>query len=337
MQNLIDTLHSKVRTAVSRDKYRFQDGTFDLDLTYITTRIIAMGFPGTAFEKAYRNSKDEVAQFLNLYHDNHYLVINVSEKVYDPLPLQRVEFFGWPDHHPPSLPLLLACVQRIDQWLLADTQNVVAIHCMAGRGRTGTVIAAFLMYIKMFQAADDALAFFASRRSSTNEGVQVPSQIRFVEYFSDMILNANNSIPVVPVPKKLKLKSIIMRPVPQDFDLTGDFTPSVIIEWFTPRQSRIIFNNQNSKQIKSYLPKDSAIFVDTQDLPIEGDIMIRVHSEAVLDTLSDAPVFRFAFNTSYVLNSFMDFPRNQLDNGGAGSLKDARIPNDFCVRIMFSE
>lgn len=38
----LNTLHSKVRSAVSKDKFRFQDGTFDLDLTYITERIIGM-------------------------------------------------------------------------------------------------------------------------------------------------------------------------------------------------------------------------------------------------------------------------------------------------------
>ena len=123
-----------------------------------------MGYPGTSLEKAWRNSKDEVAQFLDLYHGDNYLVLNVvriitcshflqcslllfSQNVfmnlchwkgyYNIYPLcllylsdKQVEYFGWPDHHPPSLPLLLACVQRIDQWLNADPQNVVAVHCM---------------------------------------------------------------------------------------------------------------------------------------------------------------------------------------------------------------
>lgn len=38
----LNNLHAKVRAAVSRDKFRFQDGTFDLDLTYITDRIMGM-------------------------------------------------------------------------------------------------------------------------------------------------------------------------------------------------------------------------------------------------------------------------------------------------------
>lgn len=98
----------------------------------------------------------------------------------------------------------------IHQFLSADPQNVVAVHCMvfinsyiilaflflshfivciilsfliycikAGRGRTGTVIAAYFLYIKMFTTAPEALSFFAARRSATSEGVQVPSQKRY--------------------------------------------------------------------------------------------------------------------------------------------------------------
>ena len=87
-----------------------------------------------------------------------------------------------------------------------------------------------------------------------------------MEYFAEIVRIANNTITILPAPRRLKLKSVVMRwvgeiwknkkkkinnlihcrPVPHDFDLTGEFMPSVIIEWFTPTQSVIIFNNQNT-------------------------------------------------------------------------------------------
>lgn len=72
-----------VRTLVSGKKLRFQDRKYNLDLSYITPRLIAMAFPGSGFEKIIRNSIDEVSLFLNERHGSNYLVINLSGKKYD--------------------------------------------------------------------------------------------------------------------------------------------------------------------------------------------------------------------------------------------------------------
>ena len=57
-----------LRTLVSAKKKRLVDKDFNLDLTYITNNIIAMGYPATGTESSIRNNKDDVVKFLKQKH-----------------------------------------------------------------------------------------------------------------------------------------------------------------------------------------------------------------------------------------------------------------------------
>ena len=58
----------------SRGRERYVNEEFDLDLTYITERIIAMSFPATGMQSAYRNSLKDVAKMLKTKHQESYMV-----------------------------------------------------------------------------------------------------------------------------------------------------------------------------------------------------------------------------------------------------------------------
>ena len=53
----------KIRGFVSLNKKRYQVDGFDLDLSYITPQLIAMGIPSTGVEAVYRNPMDEAKAF----------------------------------------------------------------------------------------------------------------------------------------------------------------------------------------------------------------------------------------------------------------------------------
>ena len=57
-----------LREIVSGKKNRLKEKNYNLDLTYITPRIIAMSYPASGFESLYRNPISKVSKFLNENH-----------------------------------------------------------------------------------------------------------------------------------------------------------------------------------------------------------------------------------------------------------------------------
>ena len=92
-------LANRLRHLVSLKKRRFVRDGFDLDLTYVTRRLIAMGFPSktNSLEGLYRNSMTDVERFFRFYHSPGYKVYNLcSERQYDPQQCFDGNVAHWP-------------------------------------------------------------------------------------------------------------------------------------------------------------------------------------------------------------------------------------------------
>lgn len=64
---------------VSQNRLRYEDEQFNLDLAYITKRVIAMGFPASGMRKIYRNPVDQVEKFFHKHHNNKVKVYNLCD------------------------------------------------------------------------------------------------------------------------------------------------------------------------------------------------------------------------------------------------------------------
>lgn len=76
------------------------NGEFDLDLCYITKRIIAMGFPSERLESVYRNSLKDVQNFFKSKHAGFFKVYNLcTERSYSEKAFERCcQEFRFEDH-----------------------------------------------------------------------------------------------------------------------------------------------------------------------------------------------------------------------------------------------
>ncbi len=84
-QRVTSKLVDDLRHLVSKKKRRFQENGFDLDLSYITTNVIAMGFPSVSMEGVYRNNLKTIKLFFTKRHPDAYRVYNLcAERYYDP-------------------------------------------------------------------------------------------------------------------------------------------------------------------------------------------------------------------------------------------------------------
>ena len=188
---------------------------FDLDLVYITQRIIAMGFPATGCESFYRNSFSEVKQFLTEEHGNKYKVYNLcmeKSRIYKKNLFggPGVSLFPFQDHQSCPVKLMLEFCIDVCIFLLKDDKNVAAVHCKAGKGRTGTMICAYLLFTGIALNSVNAFEMYGTRRSKVKKGVTVPSQRRYIQHF-ETYLSCNFQRPYFKLIPKI-IKNFLTKP-----------------------------------------------------------------------------------------------------------------------------
>lgn len=175
------------RHAVSKNKLRFRKDGFDLDLAYITQRIIVHGFPATGLEHIYRNPRLEIRRFIDKYHPEQYKTYNFCcepGRGYDPSVFHgRVERYPFKDHHIPPLEVMADFAQSAKSWLEGGPERVVNMHCKAGKGRAGVMCCVLLVRSGAASSALDAMAQYDARRVTNNKGLTLVSQRKAVIFY----------------------------------------------------------------------------------------------------------------------------------------------------------
>ena len=77
----------------------------------------------------------------------------------------RIRRFPFDDHNPPSMDMMLRACKDLLNYLEPDPERCAAVHCKAGKGRTGTIIAAYMVYNKQYFCVEDSLMKYAIART----------------------------------------------------------------------------------------------------------------------------------------------------------------------------
>eukprot|EP01065_Artemidia_motanka_P053139 TRINITY_DN9784_c0_g1_i1.p1 TRINITY_DN9784_c0_g1~~TRINITY_DN9784_c0_g1_i1.p1 ORF type:complete len:829 (+),score=189.94 TRINITY_DN9784_c0_g1_i1:158-2644(+) len=327
---------SIVRGLVSKKKIRFQQDGYDLDLTYITPRIVAMGYPSVGREQFYRNPMSSVEALFEQYHRGHYKVYNLcseANREYEPTRFQRSQArYPFPDHHPPPFSLFTAFCEDVHEYLSRDADNVVSVHCKAGKGRTGTMIAAYLIFSGQAREADEALTIYGEQRTKDGKGVTIPSQRRYVHYFSSFV---NLYKQVAPPERCLVFHQIRLYTTPH-VDRDGGCDPV-----FTVHQGDVkklydekMYDSMAEEQPRHVVGQSHIDLKFMRRVVVKGDVKVVV---ADVDFLQTAPnhMFQFFFNTSFIPTHNVLFLEKHEVDGPHQDTKHKYFDAAFAVECTF--
>ncbi|XP_057884550.1 tensin-1 isoform X10 [Melospiza georgiana] len=313
---------SRCKTSRSMSLTAAMESSCELDLVYITERIIAVSYPSAAEEQSYASNLREVAHMLKSKHGNNYVLFNLSERRRDINKLHpKVLDFGWPDMHTPALEKICSICKAMDTWLNTASHNVVVLHNKGNRGRLGVVVAAYMHYSNISASADQALDRFAMKRFYEDKVVPVgqPSQKRYIHYFSGLLsgsIKMNN--------KPLFLHHVIMHGIP-NFESKGGCRPFLkIYQAMQPVYTSGIYNVQGDSQTGICITIEPGLL-------LKGDILLKCYHKKFRSPTRDV-IFRVQFHTCAVHDLDVVFGKEDLDE----AFRDDRFPEYGKVEFVFS-
>lgn len=207
------------------------------------------------------------------------------------------------------------------------------------QGRTGMMIAAYLVHSGIARNTTEALKMFGDVRTLNGKGVTIPSQMRYVHYYEQTL-----RLPAVPVPLAYKLTHIRLITIP-NMDVGGGCDPYFEVRLCLPKDPaagpaggidmKKIFNwkEAHDGKVENFQPKHkyADLSMDEHDLRIKGDVKVVFFD---YDRFSkDDKAFHFWFNTAFIYNNYLLLHKDVIDD--ACKDKGEQFDKDFKVELFF--
>lgn len=210
LKNLKDT-SSKVMQTMQQTIART-----DLDISYITSRVLVMPCPSEGFESAYKtnNIEDVRLSIESRFPPQKVSIYNFGPSNCPrlPPPVRTVEvgsIYACSQAHSPGLQGIYSVVEDMYGFLKADPKSIVIVQTSDSGGcSAATIAAALLMYVTLINEPEDAVQVFAVKRHPINLRA---SEFRYLYYFGDIL----RPTPLLPHYKSINLVSLCCQPVPR--------------------------------------------------------------------------------------------------------------------------
>ncbi|XP_061681381.1 putative tyrosine-protein phosphatase auxilin isoform X1 [Syngnathoides biaculeatus] len=306
--NLKDTLKD-TSTKVMHQVATYTKG--ELDIAYITSRIIVMTYPAESVQIGSQNHVEDIRSFLDSRHADHYTVFNLSQRSYRGAKFSnRVSECNWPARQAPSLHNLFAVCKNMHNWLKQNPRNVCVITCSDGRGPSGVLVCAMFCFCHLFNNPVPAMQLLSAKRPGSGLW---PSHRRYIGYVCSMV----SEKPSLPHTKPLTIKALTMSPVPCFNKQRSGCRPfcDVLIG-----ETKIFTTSQEYERMREHRVQEGKV-VFPLGASVQGDVVISVyHMRSTIGgrlqaKVSNTQIFQIQFHTGFISpgTTTLKFNKPELD------------------------
>ncbi|XP_047230897.1 putative tyrosine-protein phosphatase auxilin isoform X2 [Girardinichthys multiradiatus] len=306
--NLKDTLKD-TSTKVMHQVATYTKG--ELDIAYITSRIIVMTYPAESVQIGYQNHVEDIRSFLDSRHADHYTVFNLSQRNYRGAKFSnRVSECNWPSRQAPGLHNLFAVCKNMHNWLKQNPKNVCVITCSDGRGPSGVLVCAMFCFCHLFSHPVPAMQLLSAKRPGSGLW---PSHHRYIGYVCSMVSEKPN----LPHSKPLVIKALTMSPVPCFNKQRSGCRPfcDVLIG-----ETKIFTTAQEYEKMREHRIQEGKV-VFPLGVSVHGDVVFSVyHMRSTIGgrlqaKVSNTQIFQIQFHTGFISpgSTMLKFNKPELD------------------------
>ncbi|KAM4547757.1 tensin-3-like [Odontesthes bonariensis] len=294
-----------------------------MDLTYVTERIISILCPKECPEDTYLQNLQEIVPMLQSKHGHNYMLVNLSQKHEALARMNHIVLdTGWLDLLAPSLDQIFRVCATMENWLQTHPKRVLVLHCRGGKGRLGVLVASYIHFSNVSASADLSLDHFAMRRFYNDKvsALMTPSQKRYVWMLGSIL---KRGLRMCPSPSFLLC--VVLHGLPK---LRPDGGCCLFLRVY---QSLQVVCTSAVHHV-SAAQTDRLYFVLQPAQLLKGDIMVVCYDKNSRSA-SRQVVFRLQFHTGLAVQHTLSFSKADLDCAS----EDPLFPDGGRVELLFSE